>query len=74
MRHFCEPQWGRDAEIAEVTVFAAQGHTADHVIIHADGRATQLVDQISFYVGVSRAKASVAVSTNDRAKLISAIS
>jgi conjugative relaxase-like TrwC/TraI family protein len=56
------------------TAFAAQGRTADHVIIHADSRATNLVDQKSFYVGVSRAKASVAIYTNDRAKLVSAIS
>lgn len=55
------------------TAFAAQGRTADHVIIHADSRATNLVDQKSFYVGVSRAKASVAIYTNDRAKLVSAI-
>ena len=50
------------------------GRTADHVIIHADSRASNLVDQKSFYVGISRAKASVAVYTNDRAKLVSAIS
>jgi conjugative relaxase-like TrwC/TraI family protein len=56
------------------TAFAAQGRTADHVIIHADSRATNLVDQKSFYVGVSRAKASVTIYTNDRAKLVSAIS
>ena len=56
------------------TAFAAQGRTADHVIIHADSRATNVVDQKSFYVGVSRAKASVAIYTNDRAKLVSAIS
>ena len=56
------------------TAFAAQGRTADHVIIHADSGATNLVDQKSFYVGVSRAKASVAIYTNDRAKLVSAIS
>lgn len=56
------------------TAFAAQGRTADHVIIHTDSRATNLVDQRSFYVGVSRAKASVAIYTNDRAKLVSAIS
>ncbi len=56
------------------TAFAAQGRTADHVIIHADSRATNLVDQKSFYVSVSRAKASVAIYTNDRAKLVSAIS
>jgi conjugative relaxase-like TrwC/TraI family protein len=56
------------------TAFAAQGQTANHVIIHADSRATNLVDQKSFYVGVSRAKVSVAIYTNDRAKLVSAIS
>ena len=49
------------------------GRTADRVMIHADSRATNLVDQKSFYVGVSRAKSSVAIYTNDRAKLISAI-
>ena len=56
------------------TAFAAQGRTADHVIIHADSSATHLIDQKSFYVSVSRAKESVAVYTNDRAKLASAIS
>lgn len=55
------------------TAFAAQGRTADHVMIHADSAATNLVDQKSFYVGVSRAKQSVAVYTNDRAKLVTAI-
>ena len=55
------------------TAFAAQGRTADHVIIHADSRATNLVDQKSFYVSVSRARESVAIYTNDRAKLVSAI-
>lgn len=55
------------------TAFAAQGRTADHVIIHADSRASNLVDQKSFYVSVSRAKDSVAIYTNDRAKLVSAI-
>ena len=55
------------------TAFAAQGRTADHVIIHADSRATNLVDQKSFYVSVSRAKESVAIYTNDRAKLVAAI-
>lgn len=56
------------------TAFAAQGRTADHVIIHADSKATNLIDQKSFYVGISRAKESVAIFTNDRAKLVSAIS
>ncbi|BBE34775.1 MobF family relaxase [Sphingosinicella microcystinivorans] len=66
----------RDRHIAHAyveTTFAAQGRTADHVIIHADSRATNLVDQKSFYVGISRAKASATVFTNDRGKLISAI-
>lgn len=55
------------------TAFAAQGRTADHVIIHADSRAINLIDQKSFYVGISRAKESVAIFTNDRGKLVSAI-
>ncbi len=66
----------RDQHIAHAyveTAFAAQGRTADHVIIHADSKATNLVDQKSFYVGISRAKESVAIFTNDRAKLVTAI-
>ncbi|TRO89476.1 conjugative relaxase [Glycocaulis profundi] len=55
------------------TAFAAQGRTADHVIIHADSRATNLVDQKSLYVGISRAKGSATIVTNDRDKLVSAI-
>ncbi|AOF98646.1 conjugative relaxase domain protein (plasmid) [Blastomonas sp. RAC04] len=55
------------------TAFAAQGRTADHVIVHADSRATNLVDQKSFYVGISRAKQSATIYTNDRAGLVSAI-
>jgi conjugative relaxase-like TrwC/TraI family protein len=56
------------------TAFAAQGRTADHVMIHADSKATNLVDQKSFYVGISRAKESATIFTNDRGKLVSAIS
>jgi conjugative relaxase-like TrwC/TraI family protein len=55
------------------TAFAAQGRTADHVMIHADSTATNLVDQKSFYVGISRAKESAIIFTNDRGKLVSAI-
>ncbi|SNT15265.1 conjugative relaxase domain-containing protein, TrwC/TraI family [Sphingomonas laterariae] len=47
----------RDRHIAHAyveTAFAAQGRTADHVIIHADSGATNLVDQKSFYVGILR--------------------
>lgn len=67
----------RDQHIAHAyvdTAFAAQGRTAEHVMIHADSKATNLVDQKSFYVGISRAKESVAIFTNDRGKLVSAIS
>ena len=66
----------RDRHIAHGyvdTVFAAQGRTADHVIIHADSRATNLVGQKSFYVGISRAKQSATIFTNDRDKLVTAI-
>ncbi len=66
----------RDRHIAHGyvdTAFAAQGRTAEHVIVHADSRATNLVDQKSFYVGISRAKQSATIFTNDRAKLVAAI-
>ncbi len=66
----------RDRHIAHGyvdTAFAAQGRTADHVIVHADSRATNLVDQKSFYVGLSRARRSATIVTNDRAKLVAAI-
>ena len=67
----------RDRHIAHAyveTAFSAQARTADHVMIHADSRATNLIDQKSFYVGISRAKESVAIFTNDRGKRVSAIS
>ena len=67
----------RDRHIAHAyvdTAFAAQGRTADHVIIHADSSATNLVDQKSFYVGISRAKESSTIFTSDRTKLVAAIS
>jgi len=67
----------RDRHIAHAyvdTAFAAQGRTADHVIIHADSKAANLVDQKSFYVGISRAKESATIVTNDRSKLLAAIS
>ena len=66
----------RDRHIAHAyvdTAFAAQGRTADHVMIHADSAAATLVDQKSFYVGISRAKESATIFTNDRGKLVSAI-
>jgi ATP-dependent exoDNAse (exonuclease V) alpha subunit len=55
------------------TAHAAQGRTAERVMIHADSRATNLVDQKMMYVGISRAKTSAAVYTDDRSKLVSGI-
>jgi hypothetical protein len=42
-------------------------------MIHADSRATNLVDQKMTYVGISRGKTSVVVYTDDRAKLVPGI-
>lgn len=55
------------------TAHAAQGRTAERVMIHADSRATNLVDQKMMYVGISRAKVSAAVYTDDSAKLVSGV-
>ena len=40
------------------TSHAAQGRTADRVLIHANSKATNLVDQKMLYVAISRAKTS----------------
>jgi conjugative relaxase-like TrwC/TraI family protein len=66
----------RDQHIAHAyvaTAFAAQGRTAERTLIHADSAATHLIDQKSFYVALSRAQATIAIYTNDRAKLVAAI-
>ena len=55
------------------TAHAAQGRTSERVMIHADSRSANLVDQKMMYVAVSRAKVSAAVYTDDRAKLVSGI-
>ena len=55
------------------TTHAAQGRTSDRVLIHADSKATNLVDQKMLYVAISRAKTSASVYTNDQSKLITAI-
>jgi conjugative relaxase-like TrwC/TraI family protein len=71
-----QPGVARDRHITHGyvdTAFGAQGRTADHVMVHADSRATNLIDQKSFYVGLSRAKRSVTLVTNDRARLVAAI-
>ncbi|MCG6116319.1 MAG: hypothetical protein MEQ84_14100, partial [Mesorhizobium sp.] len=71
-----QPGVARDRHITHGyvdTAFGAQGRTADHAMVHADSRATNLIDQKSFYVGLSRAKRSVTLVTNDRARLVAAI-
>ena len=55
------------------TAHAAQGRTAERAMIHADSRATNLVDQKMMYVAVSRAKTEAAIYTDDRGKLVSAL-
>jgi len=55
------------------TAFAAQGRTAEHVLIHAGSKATNLVDQKMLYVTVSRARSSAAIYTDDQGKLVSAL-
>jgi ATP-dependent exoDNAse (exonuclease V) alpha subunit len=55
------------------TAFAAQGRTAERSFIHAESAATHLIDQKSFYVGLSRAKETTALYTDDRAKLVAAV-
>ncbi|HEY1857033.1 MobF family relaxase [Acidocella sp.] len=66
----------RDQHVAHAyvaTVFAAQGRTADRVLVHADSASSQLIDQKSFYVALSRAKENSAIYTDGRAKLVAAL-
>ena len=55
------------------TAHAAQGQTAERVLIHADSRSANLVDQKMLYVALSRAKSEAIVVTDDKARLIRAI-
>lgn len=55
------------------TAHAAQGQTAERVLIHADSKATNLVDQKMLYVTLSRAKSEAIVVTDDRERLVRAI-
>ena len=55
------------------TAHAAQGQTAERVLIHADSRSTNLVDQKMLYVALSRAKAEAMVVTDDKDRLVRAI-
>lgn len=55
------------------TAHAAQGQTAERVLIHADSRSANLVDQKMLYVALSRAKSEAIVVTDDKSRLIRAI-
>lgn len=55
------------------TAHAAQGQTAERVLIHADSRSTNLVDQKMLYVALSRARGEAVVVTDDRERLVRAI-
>ena len=52
------------------TAYAAQGQTAERVLIHADSRSTNLVDQKMLYVALSRARSEAIVVTDDKARLV----
>lgn len=55
------------------TAFAAQGRTTDHVLFHAESKRSNLVDQATLYVAISRARHGATVVTDDRAKLIQGV-
>lgn len=55
------------------TAHAAQGQTAERVLIHADSKATNLVDQKMLYVALSRAKGEAVIVTDDRDRLVRAV-
>ncbi|MBU6394100.1 MAG: relaxase domain-containing protein [Sphingomonadales bacterium] len=66
----------RDAHLRHAyvqTAHAAQGQTAERVLIHADSRSANLVDQKMLYVALSRATSEAIVFTDDRARLVHAI-
>lgn len=52
------------------TAYSAQGKTADRVIIHAESHRSNLIDQSTIYVGISRARTEAVLVTDDRDKLI----
>lgn len=66
----------RDAHLRHAyvqTAHAAQGQTAERVLIHADSRSANLVDQKMLYVALSRAKSEAIVVTDDKSRVIRAI-
>jgi conjugative relaxase-like TrwC/TraI family protein len=66
----------RDAHLRHAwvhTAYAAQGRTADRVLVHAESEAVNLVDQKFLYVAVSRARMEAVIVTDDREKLVAAV-
>jgi ATP-dependent exoDNAse (exonuclease V) alpha subunit len=51
------------------TVHAAQGRTADAVVLHIDSERSQVVGHESWYVALSRARDGIRVFTDDVARL-----
>jgi conjugative relaxase-like TrwC/TraI family protein len=52
------------------TIYAAQGKTAELVLIHAESHRSNLIEQKSMYVAISRGKAEAVVVTDSREKLV----
>lgn len=55
------------------TVHAAQGRTADRVMVNAESFRTNLLNEKSFYVAISRARSDICIYTDDRKELIRGI-
>jgi conjugative relaxase-like TrwC/TraI family protein len=55
------------------TAFAAQGRTTDHVLFHAESKRSNLIDQATLYVAISRARHGATIVTDDRAKVIQGV-
>lgn len=56
-----------------ITAHAAQGHTADRALIHAESHRANLTNQRALYVGISRARDEVRIYTDNAATLKEAI-
>ncbi len=55
------------------TVYAAQGRTADHVVVNAEDFRKNLTNQKAFYVEISRARQTAHIYVNDREGFIKAV-
>lgn len=55
------------------TTHAAQGRTADRVMVHAESGRANLIDQASIYVALSRARLEAGVYTDNRGKLAAGV-